>query len=343
MKAMVRHAYGPPDLLQLEEVKTPSPGDGELLVRVRAASLNLGDWELMTARPLYITVLAQLFGGRPRVRPGAPSDDRRSFLQRLFQPKFKILGCDFSGRVEAIGGGVTRFAPGDDVLGLCVFGAFAEYVCLPQDAPLARKPAGVSHEVAAALPQAAFLAVQAIRDRGKVGAGQRVLIVGAGGGAGTLAVQLAKLRGAEVTGVDRSSKAEMLRSIGADRVIDYTREEFTASGERYDLIFDLVARRSVFACLRSLTPEGIYLAAGGSLGSFCQTLFLGPLISKLGRKRVAFLMAHSDPENLRHVLELIEVGRLAPTIERCYPLSELPEALRRVGDGQALGKLVVTI
>ena len=343
MKAMVRHAYGPPDLLRLEEVETPTPADDELLLRVRAASLNLGDWELMTGRPRYITALSRIFGGRARVCPSTPSDERRSLLGRLFEPKFKILGCDVAGRVEAVGAEVTRFAPGDDVFGLCMFGACAEYACLPQDSPLLHKPANLPWDQAAALPQAAFLAVQAIRDKARVEAGQKVLIVGAGGGAGTLAVQLAKASGAEVTGVDRGSKAEMLRSIGADQVIDYQREEFTENGQRYDFIFDLVAHRSVFTCMRSLAPGGLYLAAGGSLRPFCQSLFLGPLISKLSSKRVGFLMAHTDTENLEYSLQRMESGTLAPVIDRGYPLNELPEAVRRVGEGRALGKIIITV
>lgn len=339
MQAMVRHAYGQPELLHLEEIERPTPSEEELLIRVHAASINLGDWELMTARPRYITLFAQLFGGRPRIRPPKPQGRSGSMLR----PRYRILGCDLAGRVEAVGGRVTDFEPGDEVFGFSNFGAFAEYACVPERYPLVRKPASLSFEQAAALPQATFLAVQAIRDRGKVRAGQKVLVVGAGGGAGTLAVQLAKLHGAEVTGVDRGSKEEMVRSIGADHFIDYQRDDFLESAARYDLIFDLVAHRSAFRSMRALEPDGHYLAAGGTLLPFCQTILLGPLVSRLGSKQVGFLMAGMPRENLSYALELIEQGALTPVIDGAYPLSELPEALRRVGEGAALGKVVVTV
>jgi NADPH:quinone reductase-like Zn-dependent oxidoreductase len=277
MKAAVRHEYGSPDVLRIEEVSRPTPRDDEVLIRVQAASVNLGDWELLTATPLYVTVLARIFGPKTR-RDVFPSTEKGG----LFKPKYKILGCDVAGRVEAVGRRVTRFAPGDEVFGDCSlggFGGFAEYVCVSDKTPLVPKPAGMTFEQAAAIPQAAFIAVKGICDLGQVQPGQKVLVNGAGGGAGTFAVQIAKAYGAEVTGVDGPSKLEMLRSIGADRVIDYTHEDFTQDGQRYHVILDLAAYRSVFEIRRALTPDGVYLMAGGSGTVMLQTI-LGPLISR---------------------------------------------------------------
>ncbi len=339
MKASVRHAYGSPDVLNVEEVQQPTPGDDELLVRVHAAGANLGDWEILTGRPFFIAALARLLGPRPRVDPGPSSNGGGG----LFKPKYKILGCDVAGRVEAIGRNVTRFQPGDDVFGMCVFGSFAEYVCVPQDSPLVLKPAGMTFEQAAALPQAAFIALEGLHDTGQLQAGQKVLINGAGGGAGTLALQIAKSIGAEVTGVDSGKKLHMMRSSGADHVVDYAREDFTQHRQRYDVILDLAAHRSIFAGKRALAPGGIYIVAGGALAPTVQAALLGPWISRLGGKRVTFLMAGSPKEELLQICELFEAGHVDPIIDAHYSLSDVPRALQRLGDGQALGKVVISI
>jgi NADPH:quinone reductase-like Zn-dependent oxidoreductase len=240
---------------------------------------------------------------------------------------------------------VTQFQPGDEVFGDCGisgFGAFAEYVCVPEKAALVPKPARMTFEQAAAIPQASFIALQGLRDKAQVQPGQKVLINGAGGGAGTFAVQIAKWYGAEVTGVDGPSKLEMLRSIGADHVIDYTRENFTQNGQRYDVILDLAAYRTVFESRRSLTPSGIYLMAGGSGTATWQSAFLGLLISKTGHRRVVFLLAGWSREDLTLMTELFEAGKVVPVIDGCYPLSEAGEALRRVGEKRSKGKVIIT-
>ena len=347
MKAAVRHEYGPPDVLRLEDVQTPKPDDDEVLIRVHAASVNLGDWELLTADPLYIAILATMFVRKPRhdvvssSGSGAPERKGRS----LFRPKLKILGCDIAGRVETVGRNVTQFQPGNEVFGDCAiggFGAFAEYVCVPEKAALVPKPAGMSFEQAAAIPQASFIALQGLRDKAQVRPGHKILINGAGGGAGTFGVQIAKAYGADVTGVDGPGKLEMLRSIGADHVIDYTREDFTANGKRYDVILDLAAYRSVFESRRSLTPGGIYLMAGGSGTAMWQSAFLGPFISMSGSGRVMLLLADSSRDDLIVMTRLFEDGKVVPVIDRCYPLSEAAAALRRVGEKQSRGKVVIT-
>ncbi len=340
MKAIVRHTYGPPEILALEEVTTPSPGDEEILIRVRAASINLGDWELLTGQPRFISVLAHLFSRKQRYEfaPASVTATRAG----LFPPKAKILGTDVAGVVESVGKRVTRFRVGDEIFGMAErFGAFAEYVCVPETAPMVRKPATMSFEQAAALPQATHIALQAIRDKAKVRQGQRVLINGAGGGAGTLAVQLAKLYGAEVTGVDGPTKLEMLRSIGADHVMDYTQEDFTQNGERYDAILDMAAYHSVFESRKSLTADGVYMMAGGSGTATWQSALLGPLISRFGNGRVIFLLAASRPQDLIDIGELFEGGNVVPVIDRSYPLHEAGEALRRVGDKQGIGKVLI--
>jgi len=338
MKAAVRHRYGPPEILKVEEVPKPAPRDDEVLIRVLAASVNLGDWELLTGKPRWISVIAHLFAARPRHHIASPR--RRGLLG----PKHPILGSDVAGRVEAVGGKVTRLRPGDEVFGDCSpagFGAFAEYVCVPEKAALLRKPADMTFEQAAAIPQAGFIAVKALHTIRTVQPGDQVLINGAGGGAGTFAVQVAKAYGAEVTGVDGPAKLEMLRSLGADHVIDYTREDFTRNGKRYDVILDLAAYRSVFECRRSLTPNGMYLVAGGAGRPTWQSAFLGPLISRRGKGRVALLLADYKRDDLVLLVELFEAGKVVPVIDRCYPLEEAGEAIRRLGDKRSLGKVIV--
>jgi NADPH:quinone reductase-like Zn-dependent oxidoreductase len=322
MKAIVCTEYGPPDVLQLQEVEKPTPKDDQVLVKVHATSLNAADFETMRG------VWSARFAGPLR-------------------PANKILGTDLAGRVEAVGSEVAQFQPGDEVWGDLSFpygfGTFAEYVAVSEKA-LAPKPASMTFEEAATYPQAAIIALQSLRDKGQVQPGQNVLINGAGGGMGTFAVQIAKYYGAEVTGVDSSRKLDMLRSIGADHVMDYTQEDYTKSAQRYDVILDVVAHRSVFDYQRALTPEGIFIIVGGSLATFLQVVFLGALISRMGSKRLG-LNAYepNNREDLAILEELFEAGKVVPVIDRRYPLSEIPEALRYLEEGQALGKAVITV
>jgi NADPH:quinone reductase-like Zn-dependent oxidoreductase len=320
MKAIVYTKYGSPDVLELKEVEKPTPKDNEMLIKVHAASINDWDWGLLRGTPF---VNRLLFG--------------------LLKPN-KILGGDIAGRVEAVGRNVKQFQPGDEVFGDlsgCGFGGFAEYVCARENA-LVLKPASMTFEEAAAVPQAAILALQGLRDKGQIQPGQRVLINGAGGGAGTFAVQIAKSFGAEVTGVDSTSKLDMMRSIGADRVIDYTQEDFTKNGQRYDLILDFAAHHSIFDYKRALSPKGIYVMVGGSNAQIFQGFLLGPLISMTGRKKMGILM-HKPNKDLAFMKELFEAGKVVPVIDRRYPLSEVAEALRYFGEGHAKGKVVITV
>jgi NADPH:quinone reductase-like Zn-dependent oxidoreductase len=320
MKAIVYHQYGSPDVLKLEEVAKPTPGDDEVLIKVHAVSVNRSDWEGLTGKPLYARI-----GG-------------------LLKPRHQILGSDVAGRVEAAGRSIRQFQPGDAVFGemLGYSGGFAEYVCA-REKRLVLKPASMTFEEAAAIPQAAVIALQGIRDKGQVQPGQKVLINGAGGGAGTFAVQLAKLFGAEVTGVDNTGKMDFMRSLGADHVIDYTREDFTKTGKQYDLILDVIAHRSVFACKRALRPSGSYFAVGGSVAIFFQILLLGPWIRRTTGKKIRILAVQPNRKDLVFVTELCEAGKVVPFIDRRYPLSEVPEALKYLGEGRAKGKVVITV
>ena len=264
----------------------------------------------------------------------------------LLKPRIKILGSDFAGRVEAVGRNVKQFQPGDDVFGdtmWCGLSTFAEYVAVPENAPLARKPTSMSFEEAATLPQAAVIALQGIRDKGQVQPGQRVLIVGAGGESGTFAVQLAKRLGAEVTGVDNTEKLDVMRSVGADHVIDYTQEDFAQNAQHYDLILDLAAHRSIFDCKRALRPGGTYLMVGGSMTRLVQVLTLGPLISMTGSKKMGLLAVRTGQEALAAVVQEFEAEKIVPVIDKRYALSEVPEAIRYLGEGHARGKVVITI
>jgi NADPH:quinone reductase-like Zn-dependent oxidoreductase len=318
MKAVAFTRYGPPDVLRVADVATPAPGDGEVLVKLHAVSLNASDWELLRGKPLYARI-----GG-------------------LFRPRRHILGSDVAGRVEATGPGATRFQPGDDVYAdtLSHMGGFAEYVCLPE-AVLARMPDGMTYQEAAALPQAGAIALQGIRDKGQVQPGQTVLINGAGGGAGMYAVQLAKLHGAEVTAVDNAEKQEFMRSLGADHVIDYTREDFTRTGQTYDLILDVAAHRSAFAYRRALKPGGRYLYVGGSVGTLLQVLLIGPLLGWAAGKKIRLLVVRLGVQHVAPLVELCQAGRIATFIDRTFRLREAPEALRYLGEGHAKGKVVV--
>jgi len=321
MKAIVYSTYGSPEVLQLKEVEKPAPKDNEVLVEVHAASLNDWDWGLLRGKPF----MNRLFFG-------------------LLKPKNKILGGDIAGRVEAVGRHTKHFQPGDEVYGDLSgsgFGGFAEYVCAGENA-LVLKPEGMTFEEVAAVPQAAVLALQALRDKGQIQPGQRVLINGAGGGAGTFAVQIAKSFGAEVTGVDSTRKLDTMRSIGADHVIDYIQEDFTKNGQCYDWIIDFAAHHSIFDYYRSLSPKGIYVMVGGSTARIFQVMILGPLISKATRKRMGIL-AHKPNKDLDFMHELFKAGKVKPVIDKRYPLNEVLEAFRYFGDGQARGKVVITV
>jgi NADPH:quinone reductase-like Zn-dependent oxidoreductase len=319
MKAIVYTKYGPPDVLQLKEVAKPTPKDNEVLVEVHAASVNDWDWGLLRGKPF---VNRLLFG--------------------LRKPKVKILGCDIAGRVEAVGRNVKQFQPGDEVFGDisgCGMGGFAEYVCARENV-LAPKSASMTYEQAAAVPQAAVLALQGLR-KGQIQPGQKVLINGAGGGVGTFGMQIAKSFGAEVTGVDSTGKLDMVRSIGADQVIDYTKEDFTKSGRRYDLILDVVVYRSIFDYKRALSPKGIFVMIGGSIPRVFLIALTAPLITR--SKKLVILAHKSNSKDLIFMNDLFEAGKVAPVIDGRYPLSEVAEALRYFGKGHVQGKVVVTV
>ena len=322
MKAIVLGKYGSPDFLELKEVEKPTPKDDEVLVKVFAVSINSWDWEILIGKPFVNRLMAGLL--KPK--------------------RIKILGCDIAGRVEAVGKNVKQFQPGGEVFGdlsRSGWGGFAEYVSAREKA-LTLKPAGMTFEQAAAIPQAALLALQALRYKGKVQPGQKVLINGAGGGAGTFAVQMAKSSGAVVTAVDSTVKLEKMRSLGAEYVIDYTKEDFTKNGEHYDLILDLMGSHSIFDYRRSLNPGGIYVMVGGSTALVNQVIFLGPLISIMGNKKMGILM-HKANKGMNHMIELFEAGKVTPVIDRCYPLNEAPEAMRYFVSGKLVGKVVITV
>ncbi len=320
MKAIVYDKYGSPDELRLEEVDKPVPQDNQVLIKVHAVSLNRSDWEGLIGKPLYVRI-----GG-------------------LTKPNHRILGSDIAGTVEAVGKDIQRFKPGDQVFGLILSygGGFAEYACKSENA-LALKPSGMTFEQAAALPQAAFIALQGIRAKGQVQPGQKVLINGAGGGTGTFAIQLAKLAGAEVTGVDNAEKLELMRWLGAEHVIDYTKEDFTKNGIQYDLILDVIASRSIFALKRALKPNGNYFMAGGSVVPMFQSLLLGPLIRRISSRNIKLLLVETDSKDLVYMTELIESGKVKQVIDKIYPFSETAEALRYLGEGHAKGKIVITM
>ncbi len=322
MKAIVYHNYGSPDVLKLEEVQKPTPSDDEILIKVHAASVNYFDWYILRGESSFLRLTT---GG-------------------LLKPKHKILGDDLAGRVEEVGRNVKQFQLGDEVFGFCDTGAFAEYRCVTEDNGwLVQKPAIVSLEEAAAVPIAALPALQGLRDKGQIQSGQKVLIYGASGGVGTFAVQIAKSFGAEVTGVCSTRKLDMVRSIGADQVIDYTREDFTKSGQRYDLILAVGGYHRISDYKRALSPEGMYVCAGGSLAQYFQALLLGPLISMMGSKKLGSMFGNPNQKDYISLIELFEAGKVVPVIDRSYPLSEVPEALRYVEEGHARGKVVITV
>jgi NADPH:quinone reductase-like Zn-dependent oxidoreductase len=320
MQAVVYTRYGTPDVLRMMDVEIPTPKHDEVLVRVHAVSLNASDWEMLRGKPLYSRI-----GG-------------------LLRPRNHLLGSDVAGRVEALGRDVRRYRVGDDVFAdiLSHMGGFSEYVCVPESA-LARMPDGMTYEQAAALPQAGTIALQGIRDKGHVQPGQQVLVNGAGGGSGMYAVQLARLHGAEVTGVDNAEKLGFMRSLGAHHVIDYTREDFTRNGRSYDLILDLAAHRSVFAYERSLSPGGRYLAVGGSVATLLQVLVIGALMGRSTGKKVRVLAVRLGVQHIAPMVELCQAGKVATVIDRRFPLSDVPEALEYLGGGHAKGKVVIVV
>jgi NADPH:quinone reductase-like Zn-dependent oxidoreductase len=319
MKAIVYEKYGSPDVLELKEVKKPIPKDNEVLIKVHAASVNAYDWHFLTADIFLI----RLMGGG------------------LLKPKNTRLGADIAGRVEAVGRNVKQFQPDDDVFGM-VRGGFAEYACAPENA-LALKPSNLSFEGAAAVPMAAVTALQGLRDTGQIQPGQKVLINGASGGVGTFAVQIAKSFGAEVTAVCSTRNLDQARSLGADHVIDYTKEDFTQSGQQYDLILAANGYHSLSAYKRALTPKGIYVMAGGSMAQIFQAMLMGSLMSETGGKKMGGVSAKRSQKDLVFLKELVEAGKVFPVIDRRYPLSEAAEALRYLGEGHARGKIVITV
>jgi len=320
MKAVVMDSYGTPDVLELRDVATPTPKADQVLVRVRAASVNDWDWGLLRGAPIN-----RLFSG-------------------VLTPRVRILGGDIAGHVEAVGADVKALQPGDEVYGdLCMsgFGAFAEYVCAPEKG-LAHKPAAMTFEQAAAIPQAGELAVQGLIDVGRIHSGMTLLLNGAGGGVGTFALQMAKLHDVNVTAVDKPGKLGMLSAMGADHVIDYLEEDFTRGGRRYDLILDVKTNRSPLDYLRALNPNGTYVTVGGSIPRLLQALVMGPLTSRLYHKHLR-LVGLRPNKDLNYINELFERGKLLPVIDGPYTLADLPEALRLFGTGDHKGKIIVTI
>ncbi|HEY0070262.1 MAG TPA: NAD(P)-dependent alcohol dehydrogenase [Chloroflexia bacterium] len=321
MKAIVYTKYGSPDVLHLTEVEKPNPGDDEVLVRVHAVSINAMDWHLMRGKPYFA----------------------RFMIGGFRKPKNPVLGSDIAGRVEAIGKNVTQFQPGDEVFTAAGEGGFAEYLSVREKA-LVPKPANVSFEAAAAIPVAGVTALQALRDKGQVQPGQKVLINGASGGVGTFAVQLAKSFGAEVTGVCSTRNLDMARSIGADHVIDYTQEDFTRNGRQYDLIVDIAASRSVSDYKRALSPGGICVVAGFStLSHMLRSVLMGALASRTGSKKFVRFLAKMSRKDIVLLKELLEAGKVVPVIDRRYPLSEVAQAMRYFGEEHARGKVIITV
>jgi len=340
MQAIVYHQYGSPDVLQCQEIEKPAPGDGQVLIKVRAASVNPMDCGEIKGVPYIFRGLIGL--RKPQItRPC-------------------LLGVDVAGEVVALGRNVMQFKAGDEVFGVCISnpqasglrawvhcqGAFAEYVCVPE-ATLVAKPKNVTFEQAAAVPIAALTALQGLRDKGQIQSEQSVLIHGAGGGVGTFAVQIAKSFGAVVTAVSQTKNVELVRSIGADHVIDYTRDDFTKSGQRYDLIFDCFAQHSLSACRRVLNPGGTYVAAGGpmkggGMGLLSRLTYM-LVVSRLTSQKLLTFLAQPRKEDLNIIRELMATGKVRPVIDRCYPLSEVPEAIRHLQKGHAVGKVVITL
>ncbi|MFO7663240.1 MAG: NAD(P)-dependent alcohol dehydrogenase [Chloroflexota bacterium] len=322
MQAIVNERYGNADVLQLKEVPKPAPKDDEVLIQVMATSLNSADWRFLTADPFFIR-----------------------FMNGLVRPKVTILGADVAGVVVAAGPGAARFRIGDAVfgeLGVGKFGGLAEYVRAPERL-LVAKPDGMTFVEAAALPMAGLTALQGLRDHGGIQAGQKVLIVGASGGVGSFAVQIAKVLGAEVTAVCSTSKMDQARALGATHVIDYTREDFTRNGQQYDVIFVANGNRSLGEFERALAPTGTLVIAGGGMRQLFQTLLLGPRKSRSGGKTYKNFTAHTSADDLAILVDMVVAGEIKPPVDRSYPLAEAPEAMRYLGAGHAKGKVVVVV
>jgi NADPH:quinone reductase-like Zn-dependent oxidoreductase len=319
MKAIIYTEYGTPDVLELREVDKPVPTEDEVLIKVYAVSLN--DWDLGLLKGDFINRL----------------------LNGLRKPKINILGSDIAGRIEAVGKNVTKFQPGDEVYGDLSdrWGGFAEYVCAGEN-ELALKPVSMSFEQAAAIPQAAMLAVQGLIDKGQIHSGQKLLINGAGGGVGTFGVQIAKLYGVEVTGVDNSGKLDMMRSLGFDHVIDYKKENFTKNGKCYDLILDAKTNRPMSDYVRALCANGIYVTVGGSIARLLQALVLGPWIKLISKKSIR-IVALKKNKDLDYMNKLFEAGKIKPVIDGPYRLDEVPKTFRLFGEGEHKGKVVITV
>jgi NADPH:quinone reductase-like Zn-dependent oxidoreductase len=325
MQAIVQDRYGSADVLELADIDRPVPTDNQVLVQVHAAGLHRGDWHVMTGLPYLIRIVVPTLG--------------------LRKPKVPVLGMDVAGTVETVGSNVTRFQPGDEVFGWCN-GAFAEYASAPQD-QLAAKPADLSFEQAAAVPISGFAALQALRDVGEIQPGQQVLVIGAAGGVGSFAVQLAKAFGAHVTGVCSTAQVELVRSIGADEVLDYTRADVTDGSRHWDLIIDTAGRRTLSQLRRALTPKGTLVIVGGEgggrwMGGFLRNL-RAPVLSRFVGQRLRMLASKPRLEDLQTLRELLEAGKLTPRIGRTYPLAEVPEAMRALEAGHTRGKVVITV
>jgi NADPH:quinone reductase-like Zn-dependent oxidoreductase len=320
MQAVIYDKYGPPEVLQIADLPIPDPQQEQVLVKIHAASINAADYRIRKADPFLVRLMGQGF----------------------LKPKNPLSGIDAAGRVEAVGENVRQFKPGDEVFG-CVSGAFAEYA-LARETYLALKPANRSFEEAAAVPTAALTALQGIRYAGGIQPGQKVLIQGASGGVGTFAVQLAKSSGAEVTAVCSTRNLELVRSLGADHVIDYTREDFTHSGQTYDLILAVNGYHPLSAYKRALNPGGVYVCAGGTMTQLFEAMLLGPWMSRKGDKKLGSMgIAKVIQEDLVTLAELLEAGKITPVIDRRYPLKEIVEAFRYVEDQHAQGKVVITV
>lgn len=321
MKAVTRHRYGSPDEFKLEDVAIPQPRADEVLIQLRAVSLNLSDWEGLSGTPFYV----RIFG--------------------LFRPRYSILGTDLAGSIVSLGAEASRFAIGDDVYCDAMgtrSGGFAEYGCVPEKL-LSKKPAGLSFDEVATIPQAGIIALQGLGWGRSIGPGSKVLINGAGGGSGMFAIQMAKAWGAEVTAVDTVHKLQHMKDLGADFVIDYADRDYTKGPERYDWILDLVATRSVFAHARALKPGGVYKMVGGTMGSLFSNLILGPLFGLLSRKSVGVLGAKCNADDLSSIVKMIEDGVIRLVIDKRPSLSAVPDAVALVGAGGSIGKVVVSI
>jgi NADPH:quinone reductase-like Zn-dependent oxidoreductase len=325
MKAIVQDRYGGPEVLEFREIDQPTPTDTEVLVQVQAAGVHRGDWHIMTGLPYMIRLVVPTLGPR--------------------RPKVPVLGMDVAGRVEAVGKDVTQFAPGEEVFGW-TDGSFAEYAIAPED-HLAAKPAALSFEEAAVVPISGFAALQAVRDVGEVQAGQQVLVLGAAGAVGWFAVQVAKAFGAQVTGVASTSQLELVGSIGADEVIDYTRTDVTDGARQWEVIVDTGGRRTLAQLRRALTPTGTLVIVGGEgggrwLGGFLRNL-RAPLVSRFIGQRLRMLASKPNQDDLQVLRELVEAGKLRPLVGQTYPLSEVPEAMRALEAGTTRGKIVITV